>query len=146
MEGRKLVCPKCNEFLEAPAAASSAKAKGPGLFLGEATYEVVREATPGERWGMSSLALGLGSILILVIPYLGYAALLLGSIGLILGIVGLFHSGLRGVSRLGQALINRSASTPEDDGPVNYPLAGIIASLLGLLLTLLPYILERLNR
>jgi hypothetical protein len=69
-----------------------------------------------------SIGMGLGSILILCIPFVGYAAILLGSFGVLSGAYALFVS-LR--DRNGSAL---------------FALAGIGTCLLALLLVLLPYL------
>jgi hypothetical protein len=73
--------------------------------------------------------LGTLSVLVLCLPYVGYAALGLSGVGLLVGLAGLVSAYLRGAPAGGLAQRDR-----------RFPLAGIAACLLALALTLLPFL------
>jgi hypothetical protein len=73
--------------------------------------------------------LGTLSVLVLCLPYVGYAALGLSGVGLLIGLGGLVRAYLRG-----------AFSGPFGRADRGYPLAGIGICLLALTLTLLPFL------
>ncbi len=131
LAGRQLICPGCNDAVEAPGpepepeylrAVEHVAPSGPPLpSTGEA------QLSPSARLGALSMFLGALSVLVLCLPYVGYAALVFSGVGLLIGLGGLLS-----------ACLNASppgASGRQDRG---YPLAGIGICLLALSLTLLP--------
>jgi hypothetical protein len=90
------------------------------------------------RLGIVALALGLSAVLVLCLPVVGYAALGLSSVGLVLGLGGLVQSlQERGVRRGGAG--GGGASFPFGTHPVAVPLAGAAACLAALALALVPW-------
>jgi hypothetical protein len=84
---------------------------------------------------MIALVLGLVSVLILCLPWIGYASFVLSGVGLLLGLGGLFgaHDG-PGAYALAEGGESRRFGQRARD----YPLAGAGACLLALALALLP--------
>jgi hypothetical protein len=92
------------------------------------------------RLGMISLVLGTLSVPVLCIPFVGYAAIGLSAIGLLVGVAGLFGALTDGGAAPAQLLRGtRRFGTRAPD----YPLAGIVACLVVLALALLPFLLHR---
>jgi hypothetical protein len=93
------------------------------------------------RLGISALALGLVSILILCVPILGYLSLGLSGIGLMLGVTGLYLARKDGVRRFASPAAVQVAQ-PLGGRELNYQLGGILVCLLAATLVLLPILLR----
>jgi hypothetical protein len=93
------------------------------------------------RLGVVSLALGLVSVPILCLPVIGYAAIGLSGLGLLLGLGGLYGAVVQGSSVPAPASAGRHG-TPRRFGERSwdYPLAGLGGCLLALALALLPFL------
>ena len=81
------------------------------------------------RLGALSMLLGVLSVLVLCLPYVGYAALGLSGVGLLLGLWGLASACLSGA---------RSGGIRQPEK--SYPLGGVAACLLALVLALIPFL------
>jgi hypothetical protein len=95
---------------------------------------------PG-RFGVISVGLGLISVLILPVCLLGYLAFILSGAGLMLGLAGLVGALQNGESAsvplpAGGAGVARRFGTRA----VDFPLAGVVACALALVLALLPFL------
>jgi hypothetical protein len=88
------------------------------------------------RLGAVSMFLGTFSVLVLCVPYVGYAALGLSGIGLLVGLWGLVSACLGG----GSTPPVSSRSRRFGERGLDYPLAGIGMCLLALTLALLPFL------
>jgi hypothetical protein len=126
---RLLICPGCHEAVPVPnrkeeylrLVDNASPPQGPARSAAGA------ELLPfPARLGAVAMLLGVLSVLVLCLPYVGYAALGLSGVGLLLGLWGLAsasaHSG--GIRQ------------PEK----SYPLGGIAACLLALVLALIPFL------
>jgi hypothetical protein len=91
------------------------------------------------RLGVAALALGLGSVLLLCLPFIGYASIALSGAGLLLGAAGLLRAltgdgGPSGYALAGGAGASRGFGARASD----YALAGVAVCLLALALALWP--------
>jgi hypothetical protein len=86
------------------------------------------------------LALGLLSILVLCLPFIGVASVGLSGLGVLLGLGGLFTSLGRGAVTLGLPFGGIRRPRRFGEGALDYPLAGVGACLLALTLALLPWL------
>ena len=133
---RGIVCDACGEILPGPALPHA---------LPEARAGHSPEAPPlplPARLGIASVALGLSSVPVLCVPVVGYAALPLSGVGLLLGLGGLLAAlaGGAGAPRSapgGAATLGHFGARGRD-----YPLAGVAACLLALVLGLLPFLIH----
>jgi predicted RNA-binding Zn-ribbon protein involved in translation (DUF1610 family) len=125
--GRKLMCPHCSEVVRIPRSVALAEettgpadapAIGPSI-----AWELFTSLSEPRNLGLTSMGVALVCILLLCIPAVGYAAIPLSGLGILMGLVGVGLA-LRGGWR-----------------EIRYPLAGIGASLLALTLALLPHLL-----
>ncbi len=131
---RLLVCPGCNEAVPVP----NRKAEYLQLVDNAPPPQGPAPPTAGAellsfpaRLGAVAMLLGVLSVLVLCLPYVGYAALGLSGVGLLLGLWGLASAYLGGASSGG-------VRQPEK----SYPLGGVAACLLALALALLPFLLS----
>jgi hypothetical protein len=132
LAGRQLICPGCNDAVEAPAqeaaylrALDQAPPPGPAI----SSTDDGAQLSPPARLGAFSMLLGTLSVLVLCLPYVGYAALGLSGVGLLIGFGGLVSAYLHGAPSGGLGGADR-----------RYPLAGIGMCLLALTLVLLPFL------
>ena len=128
---RLLICPGCNEAVPVP----NRKAEYLRLVDNASSPPGPAPSAAGEellpfpaRLGALSMLLGVLSVLVLCLPYVGYAALGLSGVGLLIGLWGLASAYLSGAHFGG---IRR----PEK----SYPLGGVAACLLALALALIPF-------
>ena len=115
LAGGQVPCPRCGEAVivplpdrppeKAPGQAAVAAPSSPG---GRVAGDL-EHAPPAARLGVVALVLGLAAVLVLCVPLLGYASFVLGGLGLLLGLWGLFRSPGRdsGVQRAGPAVLPR---------------------------------------
>jgi hypothetical protein len=139
--GRRVVCPRCEEVLTVPndlstAIEEAANAEEPSPIEDP-------PFPPSARLGIYSMALGLTSILIMCLPLIGKLAIGMSGLGLLLGLGGLLRSRTDSEPLPPQAMagglgIWSGFGTRSRD----YPLAGVVACLLALALTLLPSLLD----
>ncbi len=132
LAGRQLICPGCNDAVDSPPpepepeylhAVGHHHASDPALPLAGA------QLSPPARLGAFSMFLGTLSVLVLCLPYVGYAALAFSGVGLLIGLAGLVSAYLHG-----------AFSGPFGRADRGYPLGGIGVCLLALTLTLLPFL------
>jgi hypothetical protein len=140
LAGRKVTCPRCDEVLVVP------------VELPESVEETTvppEEETPQEeplptsaRAGIVALALGCVSVMIMCVPIVGYISIVLSAAGLPLGLWGLHRSRMDGTQTLSRTL---TGAAPTEGGlgsfgtrAQHYPLAGVGACLIALVLALLP--------
>jgi hypothetical protein len=111
-----------------------------GVSLEQASPDV---AAQSDRLGTVSLALGLVATLLLCIPLVGYGAVALSTLGLLVGLYGLMHSGWRR-ARPSDAELNAAglSSNPLARLQVSYALLGVMACFVALVLSLLPLLLS----
>jgi hypothetical protein len=95
--------------------------------------------TPSARLGAVSLGLGLLAVLVLCVPFVGYASPALSGLGVLLGLGGLFNA-RRERAPSGGAPAPGGARAALGVHPANYPLAGVAACLAALGLYLLPFL------
>ena len=131
---RLLICPGCNEAVPVP----NRKAEYLQLVDNASAPQGPAPSTAGAellsfpaRLGALAMLLGVLSVLVLCLPYVGYAALGLSGVGLLLGLWGLASACLGGAHSGGTRQPERS-----------YPLGGVAACLLALALALLPFLLS----
>jgi hypothetical protein len=91
---------------------------------------------------MASVALGLLSVMVLCLPFVGVAAVGLSGLGVLLGLSGLFKSFGQGAARLGGPAGGAGGVRRFGEGTRDFPLAGVGVCLLALALTILPWILH----
>jgi hypothetical protein len=136
LAGRQLICPGCNDAVDVPAPEDEHP-----WAVGASFAQVPALASAGEvplshaaRLGVVAMFLGTLSVLVLCLPYVGYAALGLSGVGLLIGLWGLLSAWLAGDGPGG--------GRPQHFGERgrDYPLAGIGMCLLALALVLLPFL------
>jgi hypothetical protein len=128
---RQLICPGCHEIVQGPgpeAAYRGDRERAPPRDPAHASAEGELLSLPA-RLGAVAMFLGTLSVLVLCLPYVGYAALGLSGVGLLVGLAGLVSGYLQGAPAGGCAQRDR-----------RFPLAGIAACLVALALTLLPFL------
>jgi hypothetical protein len=141
LAGRRVTCPNCLEAVTVPVPAIP---EGVVADLPAAEEPSTTDPPPTPvRLGMAALALGLGSVLVLCLPVIGYLSLALSGVGVLLGLWGWWHALRAGTGTRGGTLVRGSwvrggFGTRAGD----YPLAGIAACLLALTLALLPVLLR----
>lgn len=138
LAGRRVTCPKCNEVLvvpvELPEPIEEASAPDPAF--------PEEESLPtSARVGIVALALACVSILILCLPIVRYASIVLSAAGLPLSLWGLHRARTDGGQTLSHALIaGDRPGVGFGTRAQHYPLAGVGACLISLVLSLLPLI------
>jgi hypothetical protein len=96
---------------------------------------------PSARLGVAALALGLVSVMVLCLPVLGYAAIGLSGVGLLLGLGGLYRAAvLADAGAYAHAAGAARTSARFGERRWDFPLAGVAACLLTLTLALLPWV------
>jgi hypothetical protein len=145
--GRRLRCPRCNESVpvgyvdssqveEPPASAAASAPDSASPTLDEAEWPW------HSRFGLLAAVLGLTSVLILCLPVVGYAAIVLSSVGLLVGLCGLFGALRRGAPPPPLPLAG-GAGVAHGFGAraIDFPLAGIGVCAAALALALLPFLI-----
>jgi hypothetical protein len=131
---RLVTCTKCGAAVRVPRASpptQAAPVKPPSPASVKATLPEPK-STP-DRLGVTAMALGALSILILCLPYIGYGSLILSSIGIILALAGLGEALVRSMrDRLPAA--GGTAASSLSLSSVGYTCAGISICLLALTL------------
>jgi hypothetical protein len=140
LAGRRVTCPRCDEVLTVPVEASDSDEN---LFAAvETTPSIEEEPLPlSARLGMGALVLGLASILMLCLPFIGgYASLGLSGMGLLVALSGLVQARTDGSGTLSQSVSGGGVGIWGGFGTRarDYPLAGVGACLFALFLALLP--------
>jgi hypothetical protein len=137
--GRRVMCPRCDEAVRVPQIENSLDED-----LVPAEAEQPREPSLGEALrtpeglGAASLFLGLASVPVMIVPFVGYAALASSAFGFLLGLAGLLRSWV-GSEHLGDgtpALAGGIAGVQ----PRRFPLAGAAVCLVTFALALLPLV------
>lgn len=143
LAGRRVTCPRCDaaitipvELVEAVEAASNAETAS--------TDEDLPFPLPA-RLGIISLVFGVISTLLICLPLVGYLSIGLSSLGLLLGLGGLFRlrtdkKPLPAAVAGGVGIWNGFGTRVRD-----YPLAGMAACLFALFLILLPTLMHWLS-
>src|SRR5262245_12232540 len=144
--GRRLRCPRCNEAVSVePADSSSVVEDRPA----SAAAHVSDAASPNQdeaewpwqsRFGLIAAILGLASVLVLCLPLVGYVSIVLSSIGLLVGLCGLFGALRRGAPPPPLPLAG-GAGVAHGFGAraIDFPLAGVGVCAAALALALLPF-------
>jgi hypothetical protein len=128
-------CPKCQQPVPTPQE-SLREAMEAALAEPPSSAPAVEAPLPlSARLGMVALGLGLLAVLVLCLPFLGYASPVLSGVGLLLGLAGLVHARRGGIGNSALGLGHRFGTRARD-----YPLAGIGVCLLALALALLPFL------
>jgi hypothetical protein len=144
LAGRRVMCPRCETPIVVPTelvkvVEEAAPAAKPSLSEEEPPFP------KSARWGVISLVLGMTSIFLVCAPAISYLSIGLSSLGLLLGLGGLFRARTESEqlppSIAGGVGICAGFGTRVRD----YPLAGVAACLLALLLTCLPMLLQWLS-
>jgi hypothetical protein len=139
--GRRVTCPRCESVIVVPAELAQAVEEAAAVETPSPIEEL--HFPPSARLGIIALALGLASVLIMCLPIIGYLSIGMSGIGLLLGIGGLFRARTDSeplppqVVTGGMGIWGGFGTRTRD-----YPLAGIAACLLALILTLLPTLLN----
>ena len=139
LAGRRVSCPRCHQAVAVPAPPDSLEEAVDAARSAEAPSSPAAEAPlpVSIRLGIAGLGLGLFSVLVLCLPFLGYASPVLSGVGLLLSLVGLVSAptgGTGNYSLAGAAGVSRSFGARARD----YPLAGLGVCLLALALALWP--------
>jgi hypothetical protein len=133
LAGRRVTCPRCGEAVRAPERVES--------HAPEAPAEVETPLPLSSRLGIASLLLGMISVLLACLPFVGSVSPLLSGLGLLLGLGGLVRSLKEGGARAVPLFAGGSqASSGFGARARDYPLAGTVACLLALILVLLPWL------
>jgi len=138
LAGRRVTCPRCEAVLTVPLSTDSDEQIPTDL----PAPDLEPEDPPlpkSARFGIIALFLGCISILIMCLPIVGYASLILSSVGVPVALWGLLRAHYEG-----NEMIYRS--TPGGAGIVgsfgkrarDYPLAGVVVCLLALVLAIVP--------
>ncbi len=134
LTGRRVRCPECEEPIRTP--------------LGQDRAEAAPSPTPSAdtfplpaRLGVASLALGLLSVMVLCLPFVGFVAVGLSGLGVLLGLGGLVVSFRQGGAGFGLPAGGAGGVRRFGAGTLDYPLAGVVACLLALALVLLPWLI-----
>ncbi|HEY7311385.1 MAG TPA: hypothetical protein VH643_18635 [Gemmataceae bacterium] len=138
LAGRRVTCPRCEAILTVPLSTDSDEqipTDLPAVDLEPEDPPLPKSA----RFGIIALFLGCISILIMCLPIVGYASLILSSVGVLVALWGLLRAHYEG-----NEMIYRS--TPGGAGIVgsfgkrarDYPLAGVVVCLLALVLAIVP--------
>jgi hypothetical protein len=138
LAGRRVTCPRCEAVLTVPLSTDSDEQIPTDL----PAPDLEPEDPPlpqSARFGIVALFLGCISILIMCLPIIGYASLILSSVGVPVALWGLLRARYEGNemiyrSTLGGAGIVGSFGKRARD----YPVAGIVACLLALVLAIVP--------
>ena len=85
LAGRRVTCPRCEDAVRVPHA-DPAPADNFSPLPDEPPL------TPSARLGAVSLGLGLLAVLVLCVPFVGYASPALSGLGVLLGLGGLFNA------------------------------------------------------
>lgn len=132
LAGRQLICPGCNDAVEPPAPEPEPEylhSVGHLPASDSALPSAGAQLSPSARLGALSMFLGTLSVLVLCLPYVGYAALAFSGVGLLIGLGG-----------LARAFLHGAFSGPVGRADRGYPLAGVGICVLALTLTLLPFL------
>jgi hypothetical protein len=124
--GRRMMCPRCDEAFRVPY-----EERPPAA--GEPAHDAV-PMTVSDRLGVAALALGVFSVLILCVPFVGYASIGLSGLGFFLSVGGLLCSP--------RAAGGAGATFGLGGRPISYPLAGLAACLAALALALVPFLMR----
>ena len=151
LAGRRACCPECAEPVRVP------RGQDPAEAAPSSTPSADTLPLPA-RLGLASLALGLLSVMVLCLPFVGVVAVGLSGIGVLLGVGAVFTTFRQGAATLGLGLRFSSLrhggpalGLPAGgaggvrrfgEGTLDYPLAGVGACLLALTLALLPWVLR----
>jgi uncharacterized paraquat-inducible protein A len=138
-----VACPHCHRKLHVPLGCAGRRGKCPCCqhALRVPAGGATDTPTPSVRLGVAALVLGLVSVPVLCVPLAGYASFVLSGAGLVLGMWGLARSREEKAAGIRYRLAA--------GGPVprllggrypDFPLAGMVACLLGLTLALLPWL------
>jgi len=144
LSGRPTVCPWCSDSVPVPPADLSPEEEA---VLGTAPAPAPIPDLPGtdlrdlpkpSRLGALSAGLGLASVLILCLPFVGYAAIGLSGVGLVLGLYALALARRDGTPATPATAPGGAAGHGLGARAVDWPLAGVAACLVGLGLALWP--------
>ena len=129
LAGRQVLCPACGAIVPG----RPRQAVSPEAPADDRPDRGARAPPPWPlpaRLGVASLALGVASVPVLCLPVVGYAALALSGLGLLLAL-----GGLLALARGAGAVPGGGAGAPAGFGARgwHYPLAGLAALALGLL-------------
>jgi hypothetical protein len=143
-EGRWLLCPRCQEGVYIPGPEEPPDRPRTRHEPDDPDAEEEQIVfSPSDRLGIAALLLGTVSVMLLCIPFVGLAAFGLSSVGIVLGFTGLYGRGQESRKRFRRPAARRASSKhPFRDYNINYPLAGIVACLLALLLAFLPFLIS----
>jgi hypothetical protein len=161
----RVACPACGQRLRAPEALAGSAVACPGCGAevgvplserrpkGEPAAAVrastrpqdsgatvdLEHAVPATRLGVVALGLGLLSVAVLILPFIGYSSFVLSGLGLLFGLWGLFHALRRKVG--GKLPAGGSSAAGIGGRGLSIALVGTLACLAALLLALLPFLL-----
>ncbi len=137
--GRRVTCPKCDEVIQVPIQYDSPLEEEAAAPAPEETEPEVPPLPRAARVGIMSLVLALISVLVMCLPVVGgYVSVILSGLGLPVGLWGLHLSRTEGGGSLSPAQVGGGIVAGFGTRAEHYPMAGIVASLLALALTLLP--------
>ncbi len=149
LAGRRVMCPRCDAVITVPTELVKAveEAEKKGAALGETTSPTEDlPFPPAARLGITAMVLGMVSIFSLCVPLFGYLSISLSSVGLLLGLGGLFRARTESESLppaiAGGVGIWGGFGTRVRD----YPLGGVAVCLLALLLALVPMLTQWLTQ
>lgn len=84
--GRKVMCPACDHVIHIPLAVAPPAQAQPATVSDGVAAGLAETLSHANRAALSSLVLALLSIQVLCIPYVGYLAIVLSGVGLLLGL------------------------------------------------------------
>jgi hypothetical protein len=139
LAGRRVTCPRCEGALEVPPAETLAEVTaGAEAPAEEPPVPDVPDWPWPSRFGLFSAGLGLLSVLVLCLPEIGYVAIALSGVGLLLGLWALAGALMKGTPGPGPAVAGGGVAGGFGARAIDLPLAGVAASSVALILALLP--------
>ena len=137
LAGRRITCPRCNEVLVVPVELPEEVQDVEGAETPSAPEDP--PLPPSARLGLLGLILGVASILLLCLPFIGYLSIGLSIGGLLSALAGLWRVRPEDTVAISSEAV-RGARLPGNFGTRarDYPLAGVVVCFLALVLELLP--------
>jgi hypothetical protein len=139
--GRRVTCTKCGAAVPVGSRATAPPApvekKAPPRAA-PASSALREPQSMSDRLGMTAMMLGLVSILVLCLPFIGYAAIAFSALGVVIGMAGLLDALVKGLRQRFLTAGSSAAFSLSMTG-LAYPCLGTITCLISLVLALIPH-------
>lgn len=142
--GRRVTCTKCGAAVPVEVQPRSKAESEPPVKREPSPTFATASPLPepqncSDQLGVAAMALGLVSILILCLPYLGYGAIFFSATGLLLGTAALLSVLVQGL-RKKILLAGSGSASVLGRNAIAYPCGGTVTCLIALLLALAPHL------